>query len=180
MTANMSLPSAPRVPRVLVGINGSPGSRTALRVAVAEAFLREVELWAVTAWTVPDGLAASRRAAPDPLMARQCQNMADETLMGVLDGALGNTHPGVPLRSVLVRGAPGHSLVDLADHEGDLLVVGSGSRSALRRLFPGPVARYCLSHASCPVLAVPPSPLEAELKSLRRRNALRFRRRVVP
>ncbi|WP_032767926.1 universal stress protein, partial [Streptomyces griseus] len=48
----------------------------------------------------------------------------------------------------------------------DLLVVGSGPRGRrLPRLRPS-VTRYCLAHAHCPVLAVPPNPLEAELAAL--------------
>ncbi|MFE8946945.1 hypothetical protein [Streptomyces sp. NPDC007856] len=35
--------------------------------------------------------------------------------------------------------------------------------------------RYCLAHATCPVLAVPPSPLEAGLRAAHRRNALGLR-----
>ncbi len=37
------------------------------------------------------------------------------------------------------------------------------------------MSRYCLAHAVCPVLAVPPSPLEAELTSAHRRNLWRLR-----
>jgi len=37
------------------------------------------------------------------------------------------------------------------------------------------VSRYCLSHATCPVLAVPPSPLAADLATLRRRNSRHLR-----
>ncbi|MFE3328936.1 universal stress protein [Streptomyces sp. NPDC059176] len=172
MNAYGSLPSAHRAERVVVGVSGSPGSRTALRAALSEAVRRGAELWAVTAWVVPGGLVATRRAAPDPLMAQQCRSLAWDALVDSLDGTLGGTDPGVPLRALPVHGAPGRSLVDLADREGDLLVVGAGRSGALRRFQPGPVARYCLMHATCSVMAVPPSPLEAEWKSVRRRNAL--------
>jgi hypothetical protein len=40
-----------------------------------------------------------------------------------------------------------------------------------RWLFPS-VARYCLAHAVCPVLALPPSPLSRELASVHRRIRL--------
>jgi hypothetical protein len=45
----------------------------------------------------------------------------------------------------------------------DLLVVGAGRRGALARLVSGKVSRYCLAHAECPVLAVPPSALAREV-----------------
>jgi hypothetical protein len=58
----------------------------------------------------------------------------------------------------------------------DLLIVGTGRRSALGRMVRRSVARYCLAHARCPVLAVPPSPLMDEmghgLRSWQRRHAL--------
>jgi hypothetical protein len=41
-----------------------------------------------------------------------------------------------------------------------VIVVGAGRRGVLSRLFHGRVARYCVAHAGCPVLAIPPSPLE--------------------
>jgi hypothetical protein len=49
-------------------------------------------------------------------------------------------------------------------------VVGAGRRDLLHRTLWPSVSRYCLTHAGCPVLAIPPSPLEAELTSLHRRN----------
>jgi DNA-binding CsgD family transcriptional regulator len=56
----------------------------------------------------------------------------------------------------LVRcGPPGPRLVSLANQPGDLLVIGAGRRAALTRLVCCPVARHCLAHAHCPVLAVP-------------------------
>jgi hypothetical protein len=41
------------------------------------------------------------------------------------------------------------------------LVVGTGRRGPLTRVFPGRVSRYCLAHARCPVLAVPPATVSA-------------------
>ncbi|WP_326716295.1 MULTISPECIES: hypothetical protein [unclassified Streptomyces] len=37
------------------------------------------------------------------------------------------------------------------------------------------MSRYCLAHARCPVLAVPPSPLEADLAAAHLRNVWRLR-----
>jgi hypothetical protein len=55
------------------------------------------------------------------------------------------------------RGAPGRVLTVIASDPGDLLVVGTGRRGTLTRVCPGRVSRYCLAHARCPVLAVPPA-----------------------
>ncbi|MFC9614624.1 universal stress protein [Streptomyces sp. NPDC056938] len=57
----------------------------------------------------------------------------------------------------------------------DLLVVGAGHRGHLHRALHPSVSRYCLAHACCPVLAVPPSPLEADLAAAHLRNVWRLR-----
>lgn len=54
-------------------------------------------------------------------------------------------------------------LVGMACCPGDLLVVGAGRRGALARIVSGKVSRYCLAHARCPVLAVPPPALAVEV-----------------
>ena len=54
-------------------------------------------------------------------------------------------------------------LATLADRPDDLLIVGAGRRGTLARLaFPG-LGGYCLAHARCPVLAIPPPPPAREL-----------------
>jgi hypothetical protein len=67
-------------------------------------------------------------------------------------------------------------LVDVANQPEDLIVVGTGRRGALSRLLRRSVARYCVTHAKCPVLAIPPSALMDEmgrgLRSWQRRHAL--------
>ena len=55
----------------------------------------------------------------------------------------------------MLCGKPGTVLTGLARQDSDLLVIGAGRRAPLR--LPGsPVSRYCLAHAHCPVLAIPP------------------------
>jgi len=79
------------------------------------------------------------------------------------------------VHALVVRGAPGPVLVAIADRESDLLVVGTGRRGLLHRALRRSTSRHCLAHAVCPVLAVPPSPLESELAAVHRRNAWRLR-----
>ena len=42
-------------------------------------------------------------------------------------------------------------------------MIGTGRRSLVGRALRKSIGRYCLAHARCPVLAVPPSALMAEL-----------------
>src|SRR5215813_8412038 len=46
---------------------------------------------------------------------------------------------------------------------GDPLIVGGGRRGALARMIFSKVTRYCVAHAQCPVLAIPPPALAREL-----------------
>lgn len=160
--------------RVLVGVSGSPGSLTALCVAAGDARRRGAELWPVLAWEPPGGDPAARRSPAAGLLVEDWQRLARQRLASVLEEIFGGDSPGVPLHALVVRGAPGPALVATADREDDVLVVGAGRRG-LQRAFSGRVSRHCLAHAVCPVLAVPPSPLESELLSVHRRNAWHLR-----
>ena len=44
-----------------------------------------------------------------------------------------------------------------------VVVVGAGRRGVLARMAFSKVSRYCLAHAQCPVLAIPPPALAREL-----------------
>jgi len=54
-------------------------------------------------------------------------------------------------------------LLEVASHPGDLLIMGAGHRAVMARMLSGKVSRYCLAHAGCPVLAIPPPALAREL-----------------
>ncbi|MFB7507295.1 universal stress protein [Streptomyces broussonetiae] len=162
------------VARVVVGVSGSLGSVTALRRATSLARRLGTELWAVLAWEPPGGDLAARRSPDAGVPVEQWQRLAGQRLTALLDEIFDGYSPGIPVRAVVVRGAPGPALVATADRENDVLVVGAGRRG-LHRAFSGRVCRHCMAHAVCPVLAVPPSPLESELLSVHRRNTWHLR-----
>lgn len=158
--------------RVVAGVSGGPGSLTALHRAADEARLRGAELWAVLAWQTPGGGPAARGAcacAPYP----EYRDAAASRLRDALVAAFGPGGPGVPMTAQIVRGTPRAVLVDAARDADDLLVIGAGRRGRLLGALWPSVARHCLAKAPCPVLAVPPNPLEAQLHTVRRRNAWR-------
>jgi hypothetical protein len=66
-------------------------------------------------------------------------------------------------------------LVSLACQPADVLLVGAGRRSAAGWMAFSKVTRYCLAHAQCPVLAVPPPELARELGRGRLTRMLRHR-----
>ncbi|MFC9943432.1 universal stress protein [Streptomyces pratensis] len=162
-------------PRVVAGVGGTSGSPALLHRAAAEARLRGAELWAVLAWDAPGAGIGGRHGVSLAPSLPLCRADAAERLRDALVTAFGAAGAGVPVTGRTVRGTPGAVLVDAARAQDCVLVVGTGSRGALHRCLWPSVARYCLAHAPCPVLAVPPPPLRAELAAARRRNALGLR-----
>lgn len=126
------------------------------------------------AWEPPGGDAAARRFPAATVMVEEWDRLARERLLKALYDVFGSTDTGVAGQAHVVRGAPGPALVRTAGGEDDILVVGAGRRGRLHRALWPSVSRYCLARATCPVLAVPPSPLQAVLAAVRRRNALRL------
>jgi nucleotide-binding universal stress UspA family protein len=140
--------------RLVVGVSGSPGSLCALRYALVLSYRLDVPLLAALAWVPPGGELADRRF-PSPELRRVWADAARQRLTDALDAACGGIPMGVDVASVIIRGAPGPALVNIANRDGDVLVVGAGRRGVLSRIWHGQVSRYCLSHARCPVLAIP-------------------------
>ena len=165
------------VRRIVVGVHGSLGSLQALRWAAEEARERSVPLVPVIAW-VPPGGDLAERSHPSLYLRRLWQAAARARLAAAFDDALGGVPDDLRVQPLVERGDPGPVLVDVASRPGDLLVIGTGRRHPVSRALRRSVGRYCLAHATCPVLAVPPSRLMDEMQRhllpwpLRHRHAL--------
>ncbi|MEV6113716.1 universal stress protein [Streptomyces sp. NPDC052109] len=164
----------PAAARVVVGVSGSLGGATALGRAAYEAGCRGAELWPVLCWQPPEGDLAARRFPSAAVMAEEWERVARDRLIRALREVFGGTDTGLPGQALVVRGSPGPALVRMADRDDDVLVVGAGQRGRVRRALWPSVGRYCLARATCPVLAVPPSPLQGELAAVHRRNVWRL------
>jgi nucleotide-binding universal stress UspA family protein len=150
------------VDRLIVGTSGSPGSLQALRYGEGLALAHNAVLIPVIAWELPGGDRAYR-IGPAHELGKACQEIASRQLRDALTAVWGEV-PGDPLVQPRVeRGAAGWVLVNLACRPGDVLAVGAGRRGPLGRLMFSRVSRYCLAHARCPVIAVPPPDLVREL-----------------
>ncbi len=165
------------VHRIVVGVHGSLGSLQALRWAAEEARERHVPLVPVIAW-VPPGGDLAERSHPTLYLRRVWHEAARSRLAAAFDEALGGVPGDLPVQLRVERGDTGPVLVDVASRPGDLLVIGTGRRHPVSRALRKSVGRYCLAHAGCPVLAVPPSRLMDEMErgllpwSRRRRHAV--------
>jgi nucleotide-binding universal stress UspA family protein len=151
--------------RVVVGVSGSAGSLQALRYGIQLARHDEATLAPVLAWTPPGGDIAEHRC-PNPELRRLWKQAASDRLCGAIELAIGGTPVDIEFTPAIVRGEPGRALTEVAAEPGDVLVIGAGRRGVLRRLAGCRVSRYCLAHARCPLVAVPPSQLAGELQGL--------------
>jgi nucleotide-binding universal stress UspA family protein len=133
----------PDVPAVVVGVDRSPASDTAVAWAAAEAVRRGGRLVLVRA----EGLADL------PLPAAQWDE--EERRLDALAASVRDAHPSLEdVASELLAGAAGPVLVVRAA-DADLLVVGSHGRGAVSRAVLGSTSAYCAVHATVPTVVVP-------------------------
>jgi nucleotide-binding universal stress UspA family protein len=154
---------------VVVGVHGSLPSLAALRVACQQARDRDAILIPMLMWAPVGGELAYHRA-PCPEMLRMWRQQADQRLANAFDEAFGGHPADVVMRPEVLRAEAGAALVRAAASDGDLLVIGLGHRRLLHRRLHGPTARYCLAHATCPVVLVPPPDLMYDAERLSRRG----------
>ncbi|MFJ9821067.1 universal stress protein [Streptomyces sp. NPDC101151] len=138
--------------RVIVGVNHHERGVAALRYAAEEASRRNAVLVAVTVWS-PYGGDIVERTYPCP----ELDTSYKATAQNILDTAC--EHAGLPddltVEHRVERGLLGPVLADLAHRPHDLLVIAQHHRQAFARLRPA-ADRYCLQHATAPVLIIPP------------------------
>jgi nucleotide-binding universal stress UspA family protein len=148
----------PGVTRVVAGISGSPGSLAALRYAEYLALAHGAVLVPVLAWQPPGGDRAAR-AQPATGLMQAWRDMACQRLDEALAAVWGGPEPERGVEPHVERGPAGWVLVSVADHPGDVLVIGAGHGGSLRRAARCQVVRYCVARARCPVVLVPPPEL---------------------
>src|SRR6202012_2266398 len=150
--------------RILGGVHGSLGSLQALRYAAEQA--RHAEAPPAPAGVPPGGARAEPRQ-PVYSLRQIWRDAARGRLQDAFDQGLGGLPADLTVEPVVVRGPAGPGLVAAAAAPASVLVVGPGRRAPLR-YFRRSVSRYCLGHAHCPVVAIPPSELMQEASRGRR------------
>jgi nucleotide-binding universal stress UspA family protein len=155
--------SAERRRRVIVGVDGSLTSLRALREAVGEASRRDADL---TVIHVRPPARSNAQAAliglpdltswPAEETSRSLDREAEALIATCIDEGLGGPPAGVDVRMVVDVGLPRVCLVDQTRRGEDLLVVGTRGRRRWSHPWRRSVSRYCVAHANCPVLVVPP------------------------
>ena len=135
---------------VVVGVDGSPPSRTALRLAAQEARCRQVPLIAVSAYEPPLG----KPAGGYPIGTLHTGDDERATTESALRDAVSKELGGqADLR--VSEGLAGHVIVETARQTHAQLIVLAASPG--KPMLPGTVSQYVLHKADCPVMLVPSS-----------------------
>lgn len=138
-------------PRIVVGVDGSPCSKAALRWAMTQAGLTGATVEAVHAWHAPGSSGAgygwATAAAVGDAIDAEASKILDEAIAEVI----GELHQPVNVLAQAMPGLPAHVLVHAAAGAA-LLVVGSRGRNGFTGALLGSVSQYCVQHALCCVV----------------------------
>jgi nucleotide-binding universal stress UspA family protein len=137
----------PHRSRIVVGVDGSPGSKAALRWAAQLAGQLGARLDVVGVWEYPPLFGVA--ALPElEFPAADIERSLNETVEEVL----GTGRPA-DLRVKALSGPPAATLVT-AGQGALMIVVGSRGRGGFAGLLLGSVSAKTAEHATCPVLVV--------------------------
>jgi nucleotide-binding universal stress UspA family protein len=140
------------ITRIVVGVDGSEGSRVALEHAVAQARRWNARLSVVNAWEY----AWQWTEGYNPNWSEDEEwfaNHATEQATTLLDAVVGPAPWPEWIEVIVTRGSPAAVLVD-ESASADLVVVGSRGRGGLRGALLGSVSLATINHAQCPVTVV--------------------------
>jgi nucleotide-binding universal stress UspA family protein len=139
--------------KIVVGVDGSPGSVAALRWAYAEAALRGAALEAVAVWQYPMmSTMPAFGAMPD---VADLSKQTEEHLLEILRENDIESTTDVAVSVSVAEGTAASALTNAAA-DADLLVVGSRGHGGFAGLLLGSVSHQCTMHAPCPVVVVHP------------------------
>ena len=139
--------SRPTAKGLLVGLDGSAGSRHALHWAVGRTaefgLIQPLITWQYPWWAY---------TGPVPLAENEFEQQATREVKAVLEQITRDRY----LPPIVCRGRPGQTLVETgADHA--LTVVGTRGRSGMEDALLGSVSSYVVAHAKAPVAVIPPT-----------------------
>jgi nucleotide-binding universal stress UspA family protein len=137
---------------IVVGVDGSDCSHSALRFALEEARIRKAKLHIVVAWHVPLPAYGAGWAPPPPNLAEDSEAAASDVLTAALE-LVKESAASVKIEPVVREGQPAQILIEEAA-KAELLVIGSRGRGGFRDLLLGSVSQQCAHHAHCPVTIV--------------------------
>ncbi|MDQ1597389.1 MAG: hypothetical protein QOI70_813 [Microbacteriaceae bacterium] len=153
-TSANAVPGTIPAESIIVGNDGSAGSKKSLEAALTIAEGLNAPVVIVRCWsidTAPHGALFDRGfvASFDEITAAVREQLITDSRAVVAK------HPSVPVRHLAILGQPAETLLRLsAGHR--MLVLGSRGLGGFASLLLGSVTEQCVHHASCPVLVVRP------------------------
>jgi len=139
---------------IVVGIDGSDGSKRALVWAAGEARLRGARLMLVRAWLPPAGLYGYGWTIIDAEAIAGLRSLADKQLEDMCVECSAELD-GLDVHRRVVEDIPAQALLETAQGA-DLLVVGTRGHGGFAGLLLGSVSQQCAHHSPCPIVIVPP------------------------
>ena len=136
--------------RIVVGVDGSSGSRAALDWAVVEGGLRNVDVEAVMVWPSPP----PELPAHVPTKVRNAAGIQPAVAEKLAAAVAEVGAPGVEVIQTVLYGHPARTLMQHAAEAG-LLVVGTRGLGRAHEAVTGSVSHSCTHHATVPVTVVP-------------------------
>ena len=136
--------------RIIVGVDGSAGARSALLWAADEASIRRDSLLVLHA-PGPSDTASIRKAGEPAILAL---DEAGERLLQECLSAASARQPGVPVTTLLSHARAADTLIDLS-RDADLVVAGTRGVNAPFSTILGSVCHRVAAQAHCPVALVP-------------------------
>lgn len=140
---------------VVVGVDGSEGSRAALIHALREAVLRASAVSVVVAYPVQDATWPAGTDLLPPQDLERVEVMAARALVDEIRAAMGRGGEATPTVEVIGRAGSPAAVLAEASRDAALLVVGHRGYGALRSAVVGSTGLGCVRHAGVPITVVP-------------------------
>ena len=133
---------------IVVGVDGSPASKSALRWAAWHAEQLGGTLVTLMAWDVP--LIYNWEVPDSDDISRRTAAGLDQIIAEVLD-----PDSDLAVSKNVANGHPARALLDLAEEtEADLIAIGNRGHGGITEALLGSVSQHVVHHARCPVVIV--------------------------
>ncbi|MFI9103033.1 universal stress protein [Streptomyces fildesensis] len=140
--------------RVVVGVDGSECSKSALKWAMTYARMTDATVEAITTWQNPDTYVYSYGWAPGLIDISEIPASIRKNLDAAIADVSGQFERPVEVLARVVEGHPAEVLLEAAVGA-QLLTVGSRGHGTFAGILLGSVSQHCVQHAPCPVVVVP-------------------------
>jgi nucleotide-binding universal stress UspA family protein len=141
--------------RIVVGVDGSPSSRAALRWALWQAQLTGASIEAITAWQAPTLVTVATpfaKAEAGGADDSQIKTAAENMLRTVVAQEVGPS-TGITVKAEVGEGSAAQLLLEAAK-DAFLVVVGSRGHGGIAGTLLGSVSQSLAQHSPCPVLII--------------------------